>query len=304
MSVLSWLDECQMKGLNIYTQTLAFRVWSEFNAIDQNGWQQAAPFFFEFTYAGDAAAKVALAKDPGFRARAREQYKPELMRGSGSKIETWLLLRAKAATAWTQYEGLKISEIAAAAGKLPVDCFFDIVAASNGEADFRSTEAGSSNPTYVAQLLKHPRVIPGTSDGGAHVKFYSGGHFATDNIMWLVKETGLMTLEDLHYKLSFLPARILGFANRGALMEGYAADIYIYDYEELGYDRSAYGVVRDLPSGDWRRVVRAEGIRYCIVNGAVTLENSEPTGALTGQMLDNRKRRPVAQLSAKRVLAA
>jgi N-acyl-D-aspartate/D-glutamate deacylase len=87
-------------------------------------------------------------------------------------------------------------------------------------------------------------------------------------------------------------------------MEGYAADIYIYDYNELGYDNSSYGIARDIPGGDWRRVVRAEGIRYCIVNGAVTLENNEPTGALTGQMLNNRKRRTAARSPAKRALAA
>jgi N-acyl-D-aspartate/D-glutamate deacylase len=302
-AVMAWLDECQMKGLNIYSQTLAFRVWSEFNAIDQNGWQLVDPFK-EFTYAGDAAAKVALAADPGFRARARAQYKPEHMHGSGSAIETLRMVRAHGAADWTQYEGQKISEICEATGKLPIDCFFDIVAASNGKADFRSTVSSSKNPTYVAQLLKHPRIIPGTSDGGAHVKFYSGGHYATDNIMWLARETGLMTLEELHFKLSFLPARIFGFKKRGALVEGYAADIYIYDYNELGYDSSAYGVVHDLPGGDWRRVVRPEGIRYCIVNGAVTLEDGKPTGALTGQMLENRKSRPVAQPAAKPAVAA
>jgi N-acyl-D-amino-acid deacylase len=298
-SVMAWLDECQAKGLNIYSQTLAFRVWSEFNAIDQNSWQQAAPFFFEFTYAGNAAAKVALAGDPAFRARAREQYKPELMAGGGSAIETWRMIRAPGAAAWTQYEGLKISEISEAAGMPAVDCFFEIVAASDGKADFRSTVSASNNPSYVADLLKHPRIIPGTSDGGAHIKFFSGGHYATDNIMWLVKESGLMTLEQLHFKLSFLPARIVGFEKRGALLEGYAADIYIYDYAELGYDNSAYGIVRDVPGDDWRRVVRPIGIRYCIVNGSVTLENSEPTGALTGRMLDIRKRRPGAKIASK-----
>ena len=302
-SVMAWLDECQIKGLNIYSQALAFRVWGEFNAIDQSGWQLVPPFK-EFTHAGDASAKVALAANAEFRARAREQYKPELMHGAGTPIESWLLLRAAGAAAWKKYEGMKVAQIAAAVGNLPVDCFFDIVAASNGEADFRSTESGSRNPSYVAQLLKHPRIIPGTSDGGAHVKFFSGGHFATDNIMWLVKETGLMTLEEIHFKLSFLPARILGFAKRGALLEGYSADIYIYDYHQLDYDRSGYEVIRDLPGNDRRRVVRPVGIRYCIVNGAVTLENGKPTGALTGRMLDNSKRVRLGQPQSRATVAA
>lgn len=286
--IMAWLDECQAKGLNVYSQALAFRAWNEFNAIDNNSWQSVDPFF-EFTTIGDAAAKVALADDPAFRARALEQYKPELMGGSGGPIESWILLRANGAASWAEHEGKLMSDISAEVGKPAVDCFFEIVARSNGEADFRTTQATSTDPLKVSELMKHPRVLPGTSDGGAHVKFFSGGHFATDNIAWMVRETGMITLEEMHYKLSFLPARVLGLENRGALLEGYAADLYIYDYEGLDYDRDSYELLRDLPGGDWRRVVRAEGVKYCIVNGEVTLENSLPTGALSGDMLSTRK---------------
>jgi hypothetical protein len=34
---------------------------------------------------------------------------------------------------------------------------------------------------------------------------------------------------------------------RRALLEGFAADIYLYDYKALDYDMSAYAVVWDLP---------------------------------------------------------
>jgi N-acyl-D-aspartate/D-glutamate deacylase len=136
------------------------------------------------------------------------------------------------------------------------------------------------------------------------VKFFSGGHFATDNIMWLVRETGLMTLEELHFKLSFLPARILGFDKRGALLEGFAADIYLYDYKALDYDMSSYTIAHDLPGGEFRRVVRPVGIRYCIANGAVTLEDNEPTGALPGRMLDNRRRGAARQPQPQPATAA
>ncbi|MEI9887577.1 MAG: amidohydrolase family protein [Rhizomicrobium sp.] len=296
--IMAWLDECQAKGLNVYSQALAFRAWNEFNAIENNGWQSIAPFY-EFTNAGGPAAKVALAADPQFRDRARAQYKRENMDGAGGAIETWILLEAKGADAWVAHEGRMMSEVSAALGRPAVDCFFDIVAASNGAANFRTTEATSTVAETVAELLRHPRVLPGTSDGGAHVKFYSGGHFATDNIAWLGREKGLMPLEQLHYKFSFLPARVLGLKNRGALLEGYAADIYIYDYETIGYDMRAYAVVNDLPDGDYRRVVKAQGVKYCIVNGEVTLEDSEPTGNLSGRMLNTRKSgRPLAQSAA------
>lgn len=282
--ILEWLDTVEAKGLNIFTQALAFRAWNEFNALDQNSWQHIDPFG-EFTNAGTPAQKVALAADANYRDRARTQYDPARMDGAGGAVETWILLRAEGAKTWSKYEGQLLSEIADSEGAAAIDCFFDIVAQSQGLADFRTTEATSTDVDLVMEMMRHPRVLPGTSDGGAHVKFFSGGHFATDNLAWLVRETGKMSLEELHYKLSFLPARVLGLKNRGALMEGYAADLYIYDYATIGYDGRAYEVVHDLPDGDWRRVVRAQGVKYCVVNGEVTLKDSKPTGALSGRML-------------------
>ena len=43
--------------------------------------------------------------------------------------------------------------------------------------------------------------------------------------------------------------------------------------------------LHDLPDGDWRRVQKADGYHYLIVNGDVTFEHGECTGVLPGRML-------------------
>ena len=43
--------------------------------------------------------------------------------------------------------------------------------------------------------------------------------------------------------------------------------------------------IQDLPDGDWRRVQKADGYNYLIVNGQVTFEDGKCTGALPGKML-------------------
>lgn len=285
--VLTWIDECRNKGLEIYTQALAFRAWNEFDAVVYNQWQQVAPFY-EFTNVGDAEAKAKLAADPEFRARARAQYVPASMDGAGGAVETFKLIRADGAPEWQQYLDLSFAEIAQRRGEAAIDSFFEVIAATGARAEFRTTEATSNDPYKIREVLGHPRVLAGTSDGGAHIKFFSGGHFATDNIMQMVRETGLMPLEELHHKFSALPARVLGFDRRGTLEEGNWADLYVYDLEKIGYDSTKYSVINDLPDGDWRRVVRAEGIDIVVVNGVVTLEDSQPTGALPGRMISNR----------------
>ena len=47
-------------------------------------------------------------------------------------------------------------------------------------------------------------TIPGVSDGGAHTKFYTGGAYTTDFLSWLVRDEGLVTLEEAHlYQFEF-----------------------------------------------------------------------------------------------------
>src|SRR5690606_31969672 len=108
----------------------------------------------------------------------------------------------------------------------------------------------SDDPDKIEQVLRHKRVLPGTSDGGAHLKFYSGGQYSTDNIRQMVREGKRMTLEEMHYKLSGLPARVLGLRDRGTLVEGNAADLYVYDFEELGFNEERYEILRDVPGGE------------------------------------------------------
>jgi N-acyl-D-aspartate/D-glutamate deacylase len=75
------------------------------------------------------------------------------------------------------------------------------------------------------------------------------------------------------------------------LSVGAPADIVIYDYGTLQVLPSE--IVHDLPGGEWRRVQRASGYRYVLVNGAVTIENDRETNRFSGRLLRNGGRAPV-----------
>jgi len=282
--VLKWLDDVESQGLNVYSQAFAFRAWNEFNVADFNAWSHV-PLFKAICETPGAEGKAALCRDPGFLERARREYKPSAMDGAGGALESLVLQRAGSACAYSEFEGRLIADIATASGRPVTDVFFEIVSESGALADFRTTAATSEDPHKVAAILHHRRTLPGTSDGGAHVKFHSGGQYATDNLSWMVREQCLLSLEQMHFKLSYLPARVLGLPQRGALLEGYAADVYIYDYEYLGYPHGEYQIAEDLPGGDWRRVCPARGIDHVIVNGVPIYEGGSATGALPGSML-------------------
>src|SRR5205807_2655867 len=95
-----------------------------------------------------------------------------------------------------------------------------------------------------------------------------------------------LTLEEVHHSLSALPARVAGFKNRGTIAEGAPADVIVYDLENLKtVPEGLFDTAFDLPGGDWRRIKRAEGYRWTIVNGEVTFEEGKCTGATPGQLL-------------------
>lgn len=303
--MLDMLDRAEAEGLEVYSMTLTMRGWNEFKPMDWDIWN-IMPVFREFTFAGDQAAKVAKARDPDFRRRLREAYDPVHLAAAGGPLETYKLNKAHGVEPWARFEGSTVNEIAQALGRDSVtDLFMDIVADTDAASDFLLPDALSSDTAKVAKVLRHPRTIPGTSDGGAHVKFWSGGHFSTDMIMWMVRESGQMSLEEMHYKLSGLPATVFNLTNRGTLVEGSAADILIYDFDKLGYKRLEYEIANDLPGGEWRRVCKPEGIEFVIVNGEVTFtDGTNCTGAVPGQMIGVSGPEIDRRLSVPFVLAA
>jgi N-acyl-D-amino-acid deacylase len=74
--------------------------------------------------------------------------------------------------------------------------------------------------------------------------------------------------------MTSLPAQKFGLSYRGLLREGYAADILIFDENEVA-DLSTY----DKPHA------YSKGFTYVIVNGTVVAENEVHTGARSGTAL-------------------
>jgi N-acyl-D-amino-acid deacylase len=281
--VLNWLDHCQEQGLDCYSQALAFRTWNESRLLDWNTWD-VVPEFARFSEQGDDIdARVAIAADPAWRQAIKDKYSVELMTSSGGPLETLKLISLPDKT--DPRIGKLFGQIAAEAGQHVIDAFFDVVVESRCDMEFRTMQAMSQDPALFEKLYKHPRVIAGTSDGGAHIRFFSGGNFSTDLLQWLALQENRFTLEELHHKFSMLPARLLGLTDRGALLPGFAADLMIYDPNELGYP-DQYEVLHDLPGGEFRRVIPAYGIDLIMVNGEVTFETAmKSTGATPGRVL-------------------
>jgi hypothetical protein len=57
--------------------------------------------------------------------------------------------------------------------------------------------------------------------------------------------------------------------------------------EKLGHVYDGLNYTSDFPGGEWRRMQKPTGMRYSLVNDAVTFENNACTGGLPGQLLQS-----------------
>ena len=167
-------------------------------------------------------------------------------------------------------------------GVHPVDAMLDIAVADRLDTVFYAMPPNSSIE-YLREIVDNPYVIFGVSDGGAHTKFLTAGRYPTETLTKVVREHQMISLEEAHWRLSALPAMLAGFRDRGYLREGAPADMIVYDYENLAIE--PIEMVHDLPGGEWRRIQRARGYRYIVVNGEVTIENDRETQRFSGRLL-------------------
>lgn len=295
---LVWADELRSQGLKIYLQA-ATRAWSEFKINEEFGAFYAVPVFEEFGLCKTPEERLAMAGDPVWRKKAREAYSPEQFMMGG--IPQFVLIDTHGDPVYSKYEGKSVDDIAKAEGKQMVDTFFDILVATKMEADFRGGD--HSWNTYssekVEKILRNKAALSGVSDGGAHIKSFTGGHFPTELINWMVKDQKRMSLEEVHQILSQRPAEVFGFDDRGVLTEGKAADIVIYDFDKRGYERK-YETLYDVPGGEYRRSVPAQGVSHVLVNGVeIVDENGKTTGAHPGLVVSCGRDHAVSMVAAE-----
>jgi len=92
-----------------------------------------------------------------------------------------------------------------------------------------------------------------------------------------VREKHVLTLEEAVRKMTSLPAQTLGLRDRGLLAQGFKADIMVFNPDTV-LDKSDF-----VPPESTKRF--PEGIMHLVVNGEVTLEDQEHTGARAGLLL-------------------
>jgi N-acyl-D-aspartate/D-glutamate deacylase len=183
-----------------------------------------------------------------------------------------------------------LAEVARERGVDPVEAMIDLALEKDLERFFLQPIA-NENQDHALELMKHPRTVVTFSDSGAHVSQIMDASLQTHVLSHWVREKQALTLEEGVRMLSYEPATQWGFADRGLVREGFAADLVVFDPNTVGPEMP--DVVRDLPAGARRLVQKSHGFSATVVNGETVLRDGKHTGALPGRLL----RGPLAHAS-------
>jgi N-acyl-D-amino-acid deacylase len=224
-------------------------------------------------------------RDPATRAKLHREAveTPMDTNRAGDFTRRWdLQFVFKPALAKNQHlTGKSVADIAREQNKDVLDAFLDLALEENLETEFERREVNSDQAAMTA-LLTSPYTVIGQSDGGAHVVFRTDYSYSTYLLSHWVREKQIMSLEDAIRKLTFVPASLFGFSDRGLVRPGLAADLMVFDPATISPLEP--GEAHDLPGGAKRRKQLAQGIEWTMVNGQVLMEHGQHTGAYPGKV--------------------
>ncbi|MCS7385517.1 MAG: D-aminoacylase [archaeon GB-1867-005] len=179
-------------------------------------------------------------------------------------------------------EGLTVKQVAEKWKVQPDEAAIKLVEIATREKSSLGIINFNQSEENIIKIMKKPWVMVATdgyalapygllAKGVPHPRSY--GTY-TRVLGAYVREKKVLRLEEAIRKMTSLPARKVGFMDRGILRPGFWADIVIFDPDEI-IDKATYLKPAQYP----------EGIKFVLVNGEVVIEEGEHTGKLAGKIL-------------------
>ena len=271
--VVAKIEEARAAGVDVMSDLHAYTAWGN----------DMSAFVPPWAHDGGRAKLIERLKDPTVRARIRKEME--------TKREGWdnewlavagpadILVSSVGHAQLRFLQGQSIEAIARGRGREPIEALLDILVEDKALAQ---VAAFGMQERDVVVALRAPWVSicndsAGTSPQGVlglehpHPRAY--GTFPRI-LRRYVRETHELSLEEAIRKFSALPAARMHLSDRGVLKAGLAADVVIFDENEIA-DRATYEEPNQL----------SVGMRYVFVNGVPVIADGRETLRLPGRVL-------------------
>ena len=267
------VNKARAEGTDVEADTYAYTAW--FNSM--------SAFVPAWAHDGGDAKLIERLKDPVTRARIRKdmetpsrEWDNEWQEISGPQD---VIVSVVQNPALKPFQGKRLSEVAKAWNKDPMDTLFDLLI--EDKAFTECAVFGMSEPDVVLALQQPWVSVDNDSSGTSPEGILGEEHphpraYATFPriLRKYVREEKKLTLEDAIRKFSSLPAQRMRLADRGVLKQGMWADVVVFNPE----------TIRDLATFDNPNQL-SQGMEYVLVNGIPVIESGKMTGTLPGKVL-------------------
>ena len=283
----AFLDRSAAAGSPVYSLLMARPLNGPFSLAKGTTRYEGVPLWDELIGLPHAT-KLDRLRDPEHRAALRHAIDhPNRDAAVGSTLPPpiWESLRvAKVhAEANRPFVGRTVGDLAADRACHPADVVFDLALADDLETVFHWSNETPAWRELLRDVQRHPQMVMGVSDGGAHLAWDDGAEWSTYFLKTWWQDEGLWRLEEAIRLMTSVPANVIGLRDRGVLAAGRPADVFLFDPDRLGLgtcdlavdDRTGLERFRSVPVG----------IRATIVNGVVVVDDGTPTGATPGHVV-------------------
>ncbi|MDE3085270.1 MAG: amidohydrolase family protein [Acidobacteriota bacterium] len=288
--VAAWIEEAGRQGVGIYSLLRNHPFDRDFRIDAGTNLYEGVPAWHRVLGPGGTVEeKIALLRDPAARDEMRhavEHPNRDAAKGSTLPPPRFTVVEVDEVVK-AEHEKLlhrTIADIAAELGVEPADAMLDLALDEGLGTVFRYVNKSRSWEEAVAAGQRHPAMIIGVSDGGAHLDRDDGSDWSTAFLAFWVRDRKLWSLEEGIRQMTQVPAALLGFENRGMLLPGYWADAFVFDPDTV--ELASKKQVADFPGGEARYSARPKGIHWTIVNGVPVVRDGELlTDRLPGQVV-------------------
>ncbi|MBS3969062.1 MAG: D-aminoacylase [Clostridia bacterium] len=178
---------------------------------------------------------------------------------------------------WGKME--KILELLSEARDSGLDIKADVYGYNFSSNDLGDSSYCSISDEDLEMALTHPQVMIASDSGlkvnGAAIHPRAYGNYPRI-IAQYARNKSLLSIETLIHKMTAMPASRLGLADRGRLLEGYKADIAVFDLNNINDEATRQ-----------QTTLYSKGVQSVFVNGNLAVNNGIVTGTPTGEVLRN-----------------
>ena len=186
-------------------------------------------------------------------------------------LDNFLIVRAEQ-TPWAI--GKTYAQVGQELGMDPFDAVIHLLKLNKGtvyECRFSMCEEN------VERILKHPKCMVGSDglyipgDKACHPRAF--GTFPR-YLGRYIRQKGILSSEEGIHRITGMPAHRYGLRGKGEIREGFDADLVLFDYDTI------------IDTADFMNPLEPNlGIHKVYMNGALVLENNQPTGCWKGKYL-------------------